>query len=193
MVDRSKSSRTIAPLSDKVAKRTAIADIMLSQGLNDLGLRGLAAHLGTSDRMLLYYFSTKDQLVFDALQRISQRLAVFLNDEALDGRVTPGQFLASIFARADTADIAPFMRLWTDVIARAARGERPYDQIGATVVQSWIVWIDSRLVPPKNSVEDGRAVAILAIVEGLSLLELSTPGTVAQARPYLVRMLDALE
>jgi len=78
------------------------------------------------------------------------------------------------------------MRLWSDVIARAAPGERPYEQIRATVVQRWIAWIDGRLVAPENPAADGRATAILAIVKGISLLEFAALVTTADARPCFV-------
>jgi AcrR family transcriptional regulator len=39
------------------------ADYVLQHGLIGMSLRPLAAALGTSDRMLLYHFTSRDQLV----------------------------------------------------------------------------------------------------------------------------------
>ena len=47
-------------------------DYVLEHGLIGLSLRPLAAALGTSDRMLLYHFSDKDDLVATVL-RVSNR------------------------------------------------------------------------------------------------------------------------
>src|ERR1044072_7743808 len=44
-----------------------IREYMIRNGLADLSLRPLARALGTSDRMLLYYFGTKERLVAEAL------------------------------------------------------------------------------------------------------------------------------
>ena len=54
----------------------AIAAIVLEHGLDALALRGLAARLSTSGRMLLYHFGTKDALVRAVLAGISERMAV---------------------------------------------------------------------------------------------------------------------
>lgn len=45
----------------------AATDYVLENGLIDLSLRPLAAALGTSDRMLIYHFGTKESLVVDVL------------------------------------------------------------------------------------------------------------------------------
>ncbi|MFF3659559.1 TetR/AcrR family transcriptional regulator [Streptomyces olivochromogenes] len=44
-----------------------VREYMISNGLWDLSLRPLARALGTSDRMLLYYFGTKERMVAEAL------------------------------------------------------------------------------------------------------------------------------
>ena len=46
---------------------------MLEHGLSDLSLRPLAAALGTSGRMLIYYFGSKDQLIVDILNEVRRR------------------------------------------------------------------------------------------------------------------------
>jgi AcrR family transcriptional regulator len=44
-----------------------VREYMIRNGLVDLSLRPLARALGTSDRMLLYYFGTKERMVAEAL------------------------------------------------------------------------------------------------------------------------------
>src|ERR1700712_2925280 len=48
-------------------------DYVLEHGLIGLSLRPLAAALGTSDRMLLYHFASKDDLVVTVLGVSNQR------------------------------------------------------------------------------------------------------------------------
>ncbi len=175
----------------RVALAGEIAGLVLRDGLDDMGLRGLATRLGTSDRMLLYYFGSKDRLVEEALGQVSARLAVLLSAHGRRERVSPGRFLAEVLALAGDAGVAPFNRLWTEVIARGARGERPYDRVAAKAVQSWMEWIDSRLAPPVGGTVPGRAAALLSIVEGVTLLEVAAPGCTAEVGAYLSRALDA--
>ncbi|WP_234339645.1 MULTISPECIES: TetR/AcrR family transcriptional regulator [Streptomyces] len=59
------------------AKRRALLDhvraYVMRNGLTDLSLRPLAQSLGTSDRMLLYYFGTKERMVAEALALYERR------------------------------------------------------------------------------------------------------------------------
>ena len=48
-------------------------DYVLERGLIGLSLRPLAAALGTSDRMLLYHFGTREALIAEVLRRSSDR------------------------------------------------------------------------------------------------------------------------
>ena len=191
----SRPASATAAGSERAIRRSeladALADIVLAEGLGDLGLRGVAAKLGTSDRMLIYYFETKEQLVLEMLDKVGARLTAILVANSDAPRMSPGQFLSGVLALSTDPAIAPFMRLWTEVIARGARGEPPYDRVGAKVVRSWMAWIESRLIQPNDVVEEARPAALLSIVEGISLLELVAPGSTKDLQPYLTRMLDA--
>src|SRR3954449_1129701 len=59
------------PRASDPARRQALlaaaGDHVLEHGMADLSLRPLAAALGTSPRMLLYHFGSKEQLVADVL------------------------------------------------------------------------------------------------------------------------------
>src|SRR5271154_452143 len=56
-----------------------MADHVLSEGLAAATLRPLAAAAGTSDRMLLYYFADKDELLTATLARIATRMTAQLD------------------------------------------------------------------------------------------------------------------
>jgi len=62
----------------------AAAELLVVRGLSDMSLRSIAAALGTSHRMLLYYFSSRDDLIADALDHARERYLSDL-DLALSG------------------------------------------------------------------------------------------------------------
>jgi hypothetical protein len=57
-------------------------------------------------------------------------------------------------------------------------------------VASWVTWIDSRLVEPA---EPGRAMALLAVVEGMTILEAATQGNTPAAWAFLLDLLEAAQ
>ena len=61
--------------SDLIEK---LADHILADGLLNASLRPLAKAVGTSDRMLLYYFKDKDELIEAVLDHIAARITVIL-------------------------------------------------------------------------------------------------------------------
>ena len=166
----------------------AIATIVLEDGLDALALRGLAARLSTSGRMLLYHFGTKDALVRAVLACVSERMAVLQGAAALAAPETAGRFLDDMMRAGLDPATAPFMRVWTSVVARAARGEAPYREIAEGTVRAWLDWIVGRLRPSPDN--EARAVAVLSIMEGITILEMACPGTTRPARHLLPALLD---
>jgi AcrR family transcriptional regulator len=67
-----------------VAKREELlataAAVLARTGLVDTSLRSLAAEIGTSARMLVYYFGSKEQLILDVMNR-QQRAAIPNTDD----------------------------------------------------------------------------------------------------------------
>ncbi len=167
-----------------------IADIVLREGLEVLALRGLAERLGTSARMLIYYFGSKEHLVVDVVARLAQRLQTLLARFADAERRSPAQFLKTVLQLTSNPEIAPFMTVLTELVARGARGEKPYDKLAEDLVASWVTWIDSRLVEPAKP---GQAMALLAMVEGVTILEGATRGRTLPATTFLLDMLEAAQ
>ena len=76
----------------------AMADHLLAHGLAGSPLRALAAAAGTSDRMLLYYFSDRDDLLAALLRHVAQRMTDML--AGFSGPLTAAQMLAQLWDAA---------------------------------------------------------------------------------------------
>src|SRR6185312_12199916 len=98
------------------------ADYVLENGLDGLSLRPLAAALGTSTRMLLYDFESKELLVDEILAEIRRREAELLAGLQARAGTTSADTLAAIWAWVSAPERAPFMRLFfqtaVDALAR---------------------------------------------------------------------------
>lgn len=161
-----------------VLERTA--DHLLREGLAGSSLRALAAAAGTSDRMLLYYFADKDDLLAATLEQVADRLAASL-DEAGAG-VVPRPFnalLAEVWDVVRTPALQPFMRLWLELAARAARGQAPHRVIAGRIADRFLAWAAERLQVTCEADRASQAALLFAIVDGLALLEAVGRGTAA--------------
>lgn len=151
------------------ALAAAVADHLLKHGLEDAGLRALARAAGTSDRMLLYYFRDKDALLTAALGMVAARIEAALEALLPSGTVLPPDRLLAVLADAALArDLAPAMRLWIEVAARAARGAEPWRAAAGAIAGRLNAWIAARLDGPDA---DDQAARLLAILDGVAILD----------------------
>jgi AcrR family transcriptional regulator len=148
----------------------SVADHVLRVGLQGTSLRPLASAIGTSDRMLLYYFSDKDELMTETIQLIAGRLLALLEAERIVPEVYP-VLLQRIYELLIRADIRPFMQVWLELVARAARNEEPFRTITAGIADGFLGWVSGLLKVEREEDRPAQAALLLSTVEGLVLLE----------------------
>ena len=148
-----------------------MADHVLSQGLGGATLRPLAAAAGVSDRMLLYYFADKDEILRAILDRIAARMIAEL-DAAIPAE--PRRAFAGLLEQAWAAlgceSLRPFMPLWLDLAAGAARGLQPHRAIAGDIADGFLSWATIRLLPEPEVAAPQLAAMFIAAIEGLYLL-----------------------
>ena len=144
-----------------------MADHLLAAGLTGVNLRALAAAAGTSNRMLLYYFTDKDELLAATLACVAARLTA-----KLDAAVPAGELLRfaallpAVWAAVGSPALRPYMRLWLELAAGAAHGQQPHASVAAQLMAGFADWAGGHL--------DGgadEAALLLAVVEGALFLD----------------------
>jgi AcrR family transcriptional regulator len=147
-----------------------MAGHLLQEGLPGASLRSLAGAAGTSDRMLLYYFKDKDELLTATLQHIASELGDAL-DKALP--LTPARpadvLLQEVWAVIISPTLAPYMSLWIELAAGAARRMEPHRTVAGLITDGFLVWIESRLDKQQPDTKQ-VAATLLTALEGLLLL-----------------------
>jgi AcrR family transcriptional regulator len=149
-----------------------MADHLLSEGLGGATLRPLAAAAGISDRMLLYYFEDKDEILTVTLHKIAARMITQLDDAVPVGR--PRSFpvlLEEVWAALRSLSVKPFMHLWLDLASGAARGLQPHLKISGAIADEFLAWVTSRLEVQRGVDHPLTAALFVASIEGMHLLE----------------------
>ena len=157
-----------------------LADHILNVGLPGASLRPLAAAVGTSDRMLLYYFADKDELLGAVLELIAQRLLALL-DGAFSGQQRSDKLLPRISGLMGSPAIKPYMRLWLEITACAARNQEPFLSIAGQLSDGFLGWIATRLEVDREEDRAPVAALLLGTVEGMILLEAIGRGETVRA------------
>lgn len=181
-----KRNSTAAAFDDRrSALIVQIIDALLAAGVADIPLRELAVKIGTSDRMLLYYFSDKADLVRASLNGMSVQLAEKLASRLPD-RSDPAALLNKVVVLLASKELSRLSAVWADLSARGSRGEEPFRAIALSSVQWWLRWLEGRLDMEAGANRREVAIALLTVIEGVRLLEAFvphlTPGAVSRLR-----------
>jgi AcrR family transcriptional regulator len=164
-----------------------LAGHLLESGLGRTSLRQLAQAAEVSDRMLLYYFADKAEVLSAVMARVAGELAMRLAVAIPDGtRLRPAELVRRAAGFTTGPEMRRFMRLWVEVVAAAAKGEVPFVGIVAQVMGGFRLWVDSRLELPEGADREGTAAAIIAVIDGLALVDMCSDDEIAP------RMAEAL-
>jgi AcrR family transcriptional regulator len=81
----------------------------------------LAAALGTSDRMLLYYFGSREHLLETVLDSAGDGLVAALSEAVPVGRSRPEVLLRAVWSIARDPGVEPVLRLYVESWGRPPR------------------------------------------------------------------------
>ena len=140
-------------------------------GIADLSLRELAAAIGTSHRMLLYHFGSREGLLLAIAGAVEETERATL----LGGGVMPGD-ARRFWARISDPALWPAERLFFELYVQALLGRLGDDQFPHRAVEDWIAPVAAAMVQAGVSEAIARADARLglAVVRGLLLDLLAT-------------------
>jgi AcrR family transcriptional regulator len=147
-----------------------VAAQVLKVGLRGISLRPLASSIGTSDRMLLYYFSNKDELIAETVRFIAGQLLGLLEAERLEPAAYD-RLLPTLYALLIRDDFRPYMQVWYELVAFSSRNEEPYRSVAAQVSDGFLAWITGLLIVENEADARPAAALLLSALEGLLMLE----------------------
>lgn len=156
-------------------------------GLSQLSFGRVGKRLGTSDRVVVYYFPSKDDLVGEVLfvlgARLQTTLAPMFRSKVADGR---GLLRAAwpVLARRD-AD--PVFALFFEAAGLATAGREPYRSLVPQLMEGWVVWA-SEFIEGTASRRRSEAEAAIAMIDGLLIMrQLAGPTMADRAARRLMR------
>jgi AcrR family transcriptional regulator len=170
MIGQEKMSVTKATLLDAAIEYSA------EHGLSGVSLRQMAEALGTSHRMLIYHFGSKEGLLVAIVDEMEARQREQMAGLDADPDLPADELLRHMWRRLADPDMWPHERLFFEVYGQALQGRAHSAQLLDTVVESWLgpaTAVGRRAGLPKR---EARAYARLglAVVRGLLLDLLAT-------------------
>lgn len=148
-----------------------MAQHVLAHGLNNASLRPLAQAVGTSDRMLIYHFGSKEGLIDALLRHLAGGFVAGLEAALPPGRAASlPACLAEVVALLRNPAMAGYARIWLDILSAAAGGEAAHRQAGQDIMAGFALWLEGRL-PEDTHDSAATAAALLTLLEGVIVMD----------------------
>lgn len=157
----------------------AVVDELDRNGLGERSLRDLAAAVGTSHRMLIHHFGSREALFVAVVEAVEaaerdRAAAVHLDVEPADH--DPIDAMRSTWRRLSEPGFAGRERLFFECYARGLQGEAPFDRLLPAAVTDWLDRLELPEPLPGLTRAQTRAFIRLglAVMRGLLLDLLAT-------------------
>ena len=180
---------------DESSARDGLVDRLLehaaSNGFSDSSLRELASAVGTSHRMLIYHFGSRDGVIAAVVERMETNQRTELESLAEEA-TTPTDLIARQWAHLSDPAIAPFVRLFFEIAAHAMFGRPGTEGFIESLTDPWIE-LGTRLAEHMGAEADAAAIRLgIAVSRGL-LLDAVASGDPRPATDAMQRFLQMWE
>lgn len=155
------------------ARRTELLERLVayskSHGLSTMSLRPLAAAVGSSPRMLLYFFGSKDGLIREVHAYLRREQLELVRRSVEADHADPAEALRALWNWLSDPAHADVERFFFESYARSLHGTGgPWADFGANSVREWLPHIENMLAG------HGSPTLVLATLRGLLLDLLAT-------------------
>ena len=147
-------------------RRRQLLDALIEEfaagGIGDRSLRDVAVAVGTSHRMLLHHFGSREDLLVAIVEEVERRQMGLLPDLP----TSPAESFAAMWADLRRPELRHLERLFFECYARAAQGEKPFARMVPGAVNGWLAEVETIAGGP---IDHAMARLGLAVVRGLLL------------------------
>src|SRR4051812_1368746 len=112
--------------------------VVAERGISDLSLRSLADELGTSHRMLIHHFGSKEGLWVEIVREVERRQLAGVADLVPDEGASFAEATRTWWRHISDPSLWPNERLFFEVYGQALHGRAPAVQLLDGVVDSWL-------------------------------------------------------
>jgi AcrR family transcriptional regulator len=142
----------------------------LAHGIGELSLRPLALQIGSSARLLIYHFGSRDGLITAVMEEAHRRVQTSFGK--LMRRPGSKDILRNFWDWTTDPRNSPYLRLMFEVQVLALQNPTAYSRYLQGTSSSWLGIIETALPPSAD--RRARATLCAAVIDGLLLEFLST-------------------
>jgi AcrR family transcriptional regulator len=163
-------------------------------GLSAMSLRPLATEIGSSPRVLLFLFGSKDGLVRALLARARADEMAHVQRVRLEAGVDLTRVGLEVWRWLTADEHRGLLTLWTESYARSLiEPDGPWAGFASSTVDDWLTLLADTQAPGERETPAGetRRTLVLAILRG-ALLDLLATGDVARTTRAVTTALETV-
>jgi AcrR family transcriptional regulator len=171
----------------------AVVESALTEGIADKSLRAIAAAAGTSHRMLIHHFGSKQGLLVEVIRAVEARQRALFAEWNADPHGPLAELGRAFWSHLRDPGLAPQERLFFEVYGQALQGRDWARPLLPGVVDGWVGPLAATFTAAGESPATARIDARLAIAvtRGL-LLDVLATGNAAETDEAMERFLQIL-
>jgi AcrR family transcriptional regulator len=141
----------------------AIVRYLVQHGVAEVSLRPLAKAVGSSPRVLLYYFGSKEKMLAQAIRRLRDLQRTGFG-KLRDARYeNPSDACRAIWQQMSTPESLAMFQLSLETFSLALRHRRQFANFLKTSIEDWLQFMSQSLIRRGAKPEDARAFATIVI------------------------------
>jgi AcrR family transcriptional regulator len=151
-------------------------DYVAQNGISDVSLRTLAAALGTSHRMLIHHFGSKEQLWVEIVRTVEARQRELLSDILPEPGAPLADAMRAWWKHISDPALWPNERLFFEIYGQALQGRRHTVELLDGIVEDWlepVTQLNMSLGLPRRQARAHARLGV-AVTRGLLLDLLAT-------------------
>lgn len=138
-------------------------------GLSQITYGRVAKRLGISDRIVVYYFPTKDDLVTNVLVALGTQMQETLAPAFTSPAANHVELLRVAWPMLARPEADAVFALFFEANGLAAAGREPHRSLVPQLVEAWIAWA-ATLIHGRPTQRRTEAETAIAVIDGLLLL-----------------------
>ena len=154
------------PVSPKEKLLEAVVDVAMATGIADKSLRAIAAAAGTSHRMLIHHFGSRDRLLVEVIRAVEARERLLA--AAMTG--TPEEAGQRLWEHLRSPQLAAQERLFFEVYGQALQGRKWAKPLLERVVEDWIAPVAAAFEAAGTTKATSRIAARISVAVTRGLL-----------------------
>ncbi len=141
----------------------AIVEYLVTHGVADVSLRTLAKAVGSSPRVLLYYFGSKEQLVTLALARLRERQRASFARLKQAGAADPLEVCRAVWRQLAAPQTEPLFRLFLQAYSMGLQQPKRFAAFLRDAIEDWLEFLAAPRIAAGASPAAARTYATVVL------------------------------